>query len=418
MSWPPFLLRLESRMGGRVPPPWAGGGRVRGEARRGALRCAAILRTLLFAFLLPLALTPPSYAHELGTIQAYVTFQPGGTWKVDISIDEEHIPPLPATRPAGETRYGPISGLTPEWRARLGIFLSALADRSTLAFDGRPAVPEAISIDRPASPADDPFAPLPKITLHLKGAIPPGAKTATFSTTLPIGSYPLALTNEGDAMPSRRWPQGGPAAETGDPFPLSPRVVPPPLGRVALRYLGLGFQRILPQGTEQILFALGIFLWSRRRKLLFAQIAAFTAGLALASAVAFQGSLQPPLRLVEPAIALSILYLALANLLPRRLQPPPALHVALVALCGLPHGLAFAKTLRDLSPPRSVLATAVLSIDLGALSGLLAVLATAFLLIGSRWNDRSWYRHRVVVPASLALATIGLYWSIERIFLL
>ncbi len=372
-----------------------------------------LLAPLCFFLLLAL----PASSHELGTIQAYVTFQPGGTWKVDISIDEEHIPPLPATRPAGETRYGPISGLTPELRSRLGVFFSALTDRSTLAFDGREAVPESLSVDRPASPADDPFAPLPKLTLHLKGAIPPGAKTATFSTTLPIGSYPLALTNEGDAMPSRRWPQGGPAAETGDPFPLSPRVVPPPLGRVALRYFGLGVRRILPQGTEPILFALGIFLWSRRRKLLFAQIAAFTVGFALASAAAFPGSLLSSSRLIEPALALSLLYLALSSLLPRRLQPFPSLHLALVAFCGLPHGLEFAKTLRDLSPPRAVLATAVLSFDLGALSGLLAVLAAASLLIGSRWSDRSWYRHRVVIPAALALATIGLYWSIERIFL-
>jgi hypothetical protein len=375
---------------------------------------------LLAPLCLFLLLALPARAHELGTIQAYVTFQPGGTWKVDISIDEEHIPPLPASRPAGETRYGPISGLTPELRSRLGIFFSALADRSTLAFDGRPAVPEALSVDRPASPADDPFAPLPKLTLHLKGAIPSGAKTATFSTTLPIGSYPLSLTNEGDAMPSRRWPQGGPKAETGDPFPLSLRVVPPPLGRVALRYLGLGVRRILPQGTEQILFALGIFLWSRRRKLLLAQIAAFTAGFVVASAAsvaAVPNSLLSSPRLIEPALALSILYLALASLLPRRRQPFPSLHLALVALCGLPHGLEFAKTLRDLSPPRSVLATAVSSFDLGALSGLLAVLAAASLLIGSRWSGRAWYRHRVVVPASLALATIGLYWSIERIFL-
>ena len=373
--------------------------------------------SLLLLSLLLFSLASPAQAHELGTIQVYVTFHPGGTWQVDASIDEEHIPPIPATRPAGETRYGPIAGLTPDFKARLGTFLSAIADRSTLAFDGRPTVPEALSVDRPVPPADDPFAPLPKVTLHLKGAIPPGAKTATFSTTLPIGSYPLSLTNEGDAIPSRRWPQGGPKAETGDPFPLSPRVVPPPLGRVALRYLGLGFQRILPQGTEAILFALGIFLWSRRRKPLLAQLAAFTAGFALASAATLHGPLPLPAmasRLVEPAIALSILYVALANLLPRRLQP---LHFALVALCGLPYGLACGKTLRDLSPPRSVLATAALGFDLGALCGLLAVLAAAFVLVGSPFSNRSWYRHRVIVPASLALATIGLYWSIERIFL-
>jgi hypothetical protein len=219
-------------------------------------------------------------------------------------------------------------------------------------------------------------------------------------------------------MPSRRWPQGGPQAETGDPFPLSPRVVPPPHLQVALRSLGLGFRRILPQGTEQILFAFGLFLWSRGGKSLLAQLSAFAAGLAVASvaAVYLPGSSPAASRLVEPALALSILCLALAILLPDRFRPFPALHLALVALSGLPHGLAVAKTLRDLSPPRPVLATALLGFDLGALSGLLAALAAASLLVGSAWSERSWYRHRVVIPASLALATIGLYWSIERVF--
>jgi hypothetical protein len=371
---------------------------------------------LFFFSLLALALTSSAQAHELGTIQVYVTFHQGGTWQVDVAIDEEHIPRLPAGRPAGETRYGPLAGLTPELRDRLGIFLTALADRSALAFDGRPATPESLAVDRPAPPADDPFAPLPKVTLHLKGAIRPGARAATFSTTLPIGTYPLALVNEGDPAPSRRWQQGGPKREAGEPFPLSPRVVPPPRGRVALRYLGLGFRRILPQGTEQILFILGIFLWSRGAKPLLAQLTAFTAGFTLASAVAVFGSFGLAPRLVEPAIALSILYVALANLLPRRPQP---VQLALVTLSGLGlfHGLAFAVTLRALAPPRAVLATAFFGFDLGILGGLLAVLAAASLLVGVPYRDRRWYRHRVVIPAALAMATLGLYWSIERIFL-
>ncbi len=327
-----------------------------------------------------------------------------------------------SVRPAGETRYGPLAGLTPELRDRLGIFLSALADRSALAFDGWPATPESLSVDRPAPPADDPFAPLPKVTLHLKGAIPPGARAATFSTTLPVGTYPLAFVNEGDPAPSRRWQQGGPKGEAGEPFPLSPRVVPPPRGQVALRYLGLGFRRILPQGTEQILFILGVFLWGRGAKPLLAQLTAFTAGFTLVSAAAVFGSfgsfssfgVAP--RFVEPAIALSILYVALASLLSRRPQP---VQIALVTLSGLGlfHGLAFAGTLRALAPPRAVLATALFGFDLGILGGLLAVLAAAALLVGLPYRDRRWYHHRVVIPASLAMATLGLYWSIERIFL-
>ncbi|HEV7517303.1 MAG TPA: hypothetical protein VGR07_13455, partial [Thermoanaerobaculia bacterium] len=181
-------------------------------------------RLLPFLFLLSLSIAlagvHPARAHELGTIQVSASFREGGTWQVDVAIDEEHIPKVPATRPAGATRYGRIAGLTPELAARLGTFLGALADRSTLAFDGRPAVPETLSADLPPPPADDPFAPPPKLTLHLTGATPPGARAATFATAIPVGSYPVAFRNEGDAMPTRRWQKAG---EAGAAFPLSPR---------------------------------------------------------------------------------------------------------------------------------------------------------------------------------------------------
>jgi hypothetical protein len=361
-------------------------------------------------FLLPL----PSLAHELGTVQVSATFRQGGSWQVDVAIDEEHIPRLDrlgTTRPAGETRYGPIAGLTPELRARLGVFLSQLADRSTLAFDGRPAAPEKIAVDRPAPPADDPFAPPPKITLHLSGAIPPGARAAAFSTTVPVGRYPLAFLNEGDAEPSRRWQKSG---EAGTPFRLSPRVVPPPRGRVVLQYLGEGFRQILPLGTEPLLFLCGIFLLGRRTKPVIALGTAFTAACLLASAAAVYGGVSLPPRLAAPALALSLLGVAVEGLLPaeRRL-----FRIALVLAGGLLYGLGFGAALRQLAPPRPVLTAAFLGFDLGIATGLLTVLAAALLLVGRPLRDQLWYRHRVVIPAALALATLGLYWSVERIFL-
>jgi len=333
---------------------------------------------------------------------------------VDVAIDEEHIPGperLGSTHPAGETRYGPIAGLTPELRARLGIFLSALADRSALAFDGRPAVPESLSVDRPPPSADDPFAPLPKVTLHLQGAIPPGAKTAAFSTAVPVGNFPLAYRNEGDAEPSRRWQKSG---EAGTPFPLSPRVVPPPRVRVVLQYLGEGFRQILPLGTEPLLFLCGIFLLGRRTKRLFTLGAAFSAACLLASAAAVYGGVSVAPRLAAPALALSLLWVAVESLLPAERKP---FRIVLVLAGGLLYGLTFGAALRQLAPPHPVRTVAFVGFDAGIAAGLLTVLAAALLLVGRPFRDQPWYRHRVVIPAALALATLGLYWTVERIFL-
>jgi len=390
--------------------PW------RRRLRRFGMESPHPRRLLPILIYIALVLLPlPARAHELGTIQVSAGFRPGGSWQVDVAIDEEHVPGrdrLGPTRPAGETGYGPIAGLTPELRARLGIFLSALADRSALAFDGRPAVPESLSVDRPPPPADDPFAPLPKVTLHLQGAIPPGARTAAFATAVPVGNFPLAYRNEGDAEPSRRWQKSG---EAGTPFRLSPQVVPPPRGQVVLQYLEEGFRQILPLGTEPLLFALGIFILGRRGKPLLLLGTAFTAACLLASAVAvYRGTSLPPrlAGLSALALALCLLGVAIENLLPGERR---SFRVGLVLAGGLLCGLTFGAALRQLAPPRPVRAVAVLGFDLGIAAGLLTVLAAALLLVGRPFRDQPWYRHRVVIPAALALATLGLYWAVERV---
>jgi hypothetical protein len=43
------------------------------------------------------------------------------------------------------------------------------------------------------------------------------------------------------------------------------------------------------------------------------------------------------------------------------------------------------------------------------------VILAAFLLIGLPFRRKPWYRARVVIPASLAIAAVGLYWAIQRL---
>ena len=115
---------------------------------------------------------------------------------------------------------------------------------------------------------------------------------------------------------------------------------------------------------------------------------------------------------VEPAIALSIVYVAVENLL------RPELHrsrLALVFAFGLLHGLGFAGVLAELGLPRTQFVAALLSFNVGVEAGQLAVLAGAFLICTLPFGDRPWYRRRIVIPASAAIAAVGLFWSVERI---
>jgi hypothetical protein len=89
--------------------------------------------------------------------------------------------------------------------------------------------------------------------------------------------------------------------------------------------------------------------------------------------------------------------------------------VALVFAFGLLHGLGFAGALKELGLPRSEFVTALVTFNVGVEAGQLAVIGAAFLLVGWHYAHRAWYRRRIVVPASAAIACTAVYWTIERL---
>jgi HupE / UreJ protein len=354
--------------------------------------------------LLALAGPAAARAHELGTIQVFGTFRGDRTYQIDLQVDQEHLKKDQLGGPARRTRHGAISGLPAPVAARMGRFLSDLVDAAIVAFDGKSVEPEVE------------FAPGES---GAAGSIPGGAHTFTWSAALPIGSYPLVLTSEGDEGSLWKWVEGG---KTSEPFPLPERVVPPPRWELARRYLELGFLDVLPRGADSVLFVLGLFLLARRARPLLLQTAVFAAALSVALALAAVGKLALPPRLLAPLLALTLVYVAAGSLLdgadggqPRGLGRHGLTRLAVVSACGLLHGLALARFLATSRPPAPELPTVVAGFTLGALAAQLTVLAAAFLLLGLGNREEPWYRRRVVVPASGVIAAIGSYWFVERI---
>jgi hydrogenase/urease accessory protein HupE len=227
---------------------------------------------------------------------------------------------------------------------------------------------------------------------------------------MPVGRYLLTLGHRGDDAVARQWVEGGKMAES---FPLRQEVVPPSGWEVVRLYFGLGFTHIVPKGLDHILFVLGIFLLSQRLRPVLLQVTAFTVAHTLTLALAIYGVVRLPPSVVEPLIALSIVYVALENMLTTQLRP---WRVAIAFAFGLLHGLGFAGVLSEIGLPRSQFATALLSFNAGVEAGQVAVIFTAFLAVGLAWRRRSWYRRAVVMPASLVIAVVGLYWAIQRTF--
>src|SRR5207248_9171341 len=115
-------------------------------------------------------------------------------------------------------------------------------------------------------------------------------------------------------------------------------------------------------------------------------------------------------RIVEPAIALSIAYIAIENIFATHVKP---WRVAIVFCFGLLHGMGFAGVLKDLGLPRAQFLPALMSFNVGVECGQLTVIVAAFVLFAYWWQSRTWYRQRLVVPASMAIGAVGLFWTVQ-----
>ncbi len=178
-------------------------------------------------------------------------------------------------------------------------------------------------------------------------------------------------------------------------------------------YLKLGFEHIIPLGLDHILFVLSIFFLSDRLRPILWQATTFTLAHSITLGLAMYGYIKPLPAVVEPIIALSIFFVAMENMLVRKLRPS---RLGIVFLFGLVHGMGFAGALSELGLPSSSYFSALVSFNVGVELGQLAVILTAYFLLGRWFSKESWYRGYIVNPVSAVIAVIALYWTVERTF--
>ena len=177
-------------------------------------------------------------------------------------------------------------------------------------------------------------------------------------------------------------------------------------------YIPVGFDHILPKGLDHILFVLGLFFLSTRLRPLIWQVSAFTLAHTVTLALGALGWVNVPGSIVEPLIAASIVYVAVENLFTSGLS---RWRPFVIFGFGLLHGLGFASVLGEFGLPEGQLIPALIGFNIGVELGQLTVIAIAFALVG--WfMRRDWYRRAVSVPASCAIALVGAYWCVERVF--
>ncbi len=343
-----------------------------------------------------------AHAHEIGTTRVSVLLKEDRTYDVEIVTDASALAEKLEASAGGSV---PAKLDPAGFQVLFESFGPTFRQRVKIAFDGaevRPAI--AYSVAPPIDPTSATAA-----TIHLTGQMPAGTHHFTWAFGWTFASYALTIRSAATDNPATEWLEGG---QSSAPFALASPAKPLNRLHTAWLYLKLGFTHIVPLGLDHMLFVLGIYLLSRRARFVLWQVSAFTVAHSITLGLSMYGIVAVSPRIVEPLIALSIAYVAIENIFLSELKP---WRVALVFAFGLLHGMGFAGALKELGLPRSEFVTALLTFNVGVEAGQMAVIGAAFTLVGWHCGNRAWYRSRIVVPASAAIACTAVYWTIKRL---
>lgn len=186
-----------------------------------------------------------------------------------------------------------------------------------------------------------------------------------------------------------------------------------PVDKVVWFYLKLGYQHIMPYGVDHILFVVSLCLLSTNIKTIFWQATAFTVAHSITLALSMKNMIVAPGAVVEPIIALSIVFVAIENMLLTTLKP---WRIAIVFLFGLIHGMGFASSLNEIGLPADKFFTSVLAFNIGVELGQVTIITAMFVLIIIPLRNKTWYRYGVVYSLSAIIAIIAGYWTVQRVF--
>lgn len=385
-----------------VPGVVATPGLVRGRGE--------LTRRLALFVVLALAGVPSSAnAHNFAFTDVSLELREDGTYTVDVVCDLDALAlgvPSTADSAALAAEIEAMeTGARDELVERLHVLLKR---RLRVRFDGEPDAFEVSLPDRGQAPPEGLPPTALGLVARLSGGVPSASEEVTFFASRAFPPVRLSVTRAGEAAGDME--VLAPGAESW-PVPLvGPRRAASRL-ETFRRFVLLGVTHILPWGIDHVLFVLGLALLSPRLGPLLAQVTAFTVAHTLTLALSSYGVVRLAPEIVEPLIALSIVYVAVENVVSPKLRPS---RLVLVFAFGLLHGLGFAGVLGEIGLPEGQQLTALLAFNVGVELGQLGVIALAAVVVGA-WVKAGGERKALVRPASVLIAAVGLYWFVQRV---
>ncbi len=166
-------------------------------------------------------------------------------------------------------------------------------------------------------------------------------------------------------------------------------------------------------GPDHLLFLVGLLLLGGSVRRLLTVITGFTVAHSVTLALAVLNIVSPPGRVVEPIIALSIVYVGVDNLMVRGGRD---MRVWIALVFGLIHGFGFASVLQEMGLPSGALGWSLFSFNLGVEMGQITVavvVASALMALRARSDVAG---RRLAVAGSIVVMAAGTFWFIQRVF--
>ena len=182
---------------------------------------------------------------------------------------------------------------------------------------------------------------------------------------------------------------------------------------VLQRFVPAGVHHILI-GPDHLLFLVGLLLLGGTLKQLLLVVTAFTIAHSITLSLAALGMVIPPANAIEPAIALSIVYVGADNLLVTAGGRDTRAWIAFAF--GLIHGFGFANVLREMDLPSRALGWTLFAFNVGVEIGQLVfvvLVASLFIWIRSRSEAAG---RRLVFAGSVIVMLAGVFWFVQRVF--
>ncbi|MEJ6398270.1 HupE/UreJ family protein [Yoonia sp. 208BN28-4] len=330
----------------------------------------------------------PAQAHEVLPAIADMTRE-GDELVFDISLNAESFIAgidLTETNDTDNTPqaadYDEVRALEPAaLEAAFADFWPQMAQQIQIIADGEALTPDLISFDAGEVGNVDLVR---TSTVSFKTELPEGVEKVSVGWAREFGT--LVLRQQGVDAPYDGYLEAGSMSDEID------------LGggdqagawQTFVNYIPVGFDHIVPKGLDHILFVLGLFFLSTHLRPLIWQVSLFTVAHTITLALAALGYTNfmdeffistfgiEFIAVVEPLIALSIVYVAVENIFMRNLSP---WRPVIVFLFGLLHGLGFASVLSEFGLPDNAFVPALIGFNIGVEIGQLAVIAVMFLAV-------------------------------------